>query len=947
MRNENSKIQIPNVDKEYTQRTADALLASLQADIILLNAGAGYGKTQALANYVRHFPGKSAWYSINGTDNDLMSFIQNLTESIQCALGISCFDFHQFAPLLENIDTAMEQLVVWLDEQVDFINVILDDFQEITNPDIFNLLEILIETMDNHMRLFIVEKRSQPPFFDKYMDNGRAVSLGMEELRFHPQEISALLKNIGESNEQWAKVICDCTEGWPVGVRQIVQQLCSQKKNATMETLKTICDKLEASDYFMTKVYRMLPYDIQTFLKKTAVLDYMTASICNKVAGIHNSESMLRYLVNENLFVQTLGDVSSLCRYHSIFQRFLLSQTTLEEQQEALRTAAYFLLKTTDKIQAAEYACRSGDADIVQAVIETVGDSMLEERLYGTLERWFTFLETERSSLSPKTRFLYGKYLMALGQHQEAGRQITEAGKAFYEEGRLSDYQKVLLFAASAKRKAGNPLQANQYLEQARQETGAAWGENAAAICTEQIKIQCCLHQFDEAAKLLLTYMGQGLPVQGNEFLSAASQILLPQVQAETAGGTPNNLQLEGIPEGFLLRNCILAEQLKTAYLCGDWNSTRQAARTIIQSSRHETLQTAAAWQILAVLSWDGGDYRKAIEQSQMGADFLLKNHVWNLELSAKHRQILSQIHSIHQNITDTRCLLPQKNDTKLQGTKETGKINIRCMGGFLVFLPGCSGQELKWRTKKARELFAYLFHLQGQSVSREVIIELLWPEAGTKSAIALFHTTLYSIRQSFQQEGLEELISYEKKMYSLNMQLVDSDLADLSAYLKDKNLWEREPERIMQLYPGSYMGNSGYLWSYAKAKELDDSCLAALKRGADTRASQDRFEDAIPFLQRMLEADPYNEETVSRLISCLYESGRQSEAKQQYDHMQKLYQEDLELDFSRSFKEIVERSHAWKTTAVTGNFSTTYASGEPMPAGRKKALPPQKIGTK
>ena len=184
--------------------------------------------------------------------------------------------------------------------------------------------------------------------------------------------------------------------------------------------------------------------------------------------------------------------------------------------------------------------------------------------------------------------------------------------------------------------------------------------------------------------------------MQGNEFLSAASQILLPQVQAETAGGTPNNLQLEGIPEGFLLRNCILAEQLKTAYLCGDWNSTRQAARTIIQSSRHETLQTAAAWQILAVLSWDGGDYRKAIEQSQMGADFLLKNHVWNLELSAKHRQILSQIHSIHQNITDTRCLLPQKNDTKLQGTKETGKINIRCMGGFLVFLPGCSGQELK-----------------------------------------------------------------------------------------------------------------------------------------------------------------------------------------------------------------------------------------------------------
>lgn len=85
--NENSKIQIPNVDRDYTERAIDSLLSSLQADIILLNAGAGYGKTQALANYVRHFSGKSAWYSLSGTDNDLMSFIQNFTEAVCQAMG--------------------------------------------------------------------------------------------------------------------------------------------------------------------------------------------------------------------------------------------------------------------------------------------------------------------------------------------------------------------------------------------------------------------------------------------------------------------------------------------------------------------------------------------------------------------------------------------------------------------------------------------------------------------------------------------------------------------------------------------------------------------------------------------------------------------------------------------------------------------------------------------
>lgn len=919
MKNENNKIQVPNVDREYTRRLADDLLSSQQADVILLNAGAGYGKTQALANYVRQSTGKSAWYSISATDNDLMSFIQNFTKSIQYALEISEPDFSVSVPLLENIDIVMEQLIVWLDARIDYIHIIFDDFQEISNPDIFNLLDILLETMEQKIRLFIVQKRSLPSFFDKYIESGRALSLGMEELRFKPAEISTFLENIGEHNEQWAKLIYDCTEGWPVGVAQIMQQLRQHKKYATIETIKDICDRLEVSDYFMTKVYKMLPFDIQTFLKRTAVLDYMTAPVCNKAAGIYNSESMLRYLVNENLFVQTLGEVSSLYRYHSIFQRFLLSQTTPEERQDSLRTAAYFLLKTDDKIQAAEYACRGKAFDIVQAVIEVSGDSMLEDRLFATLERWFAFLDENSCELTSKSRFIYGKYLMALGQDAEANRQITQAGKAFYEEGRLQDYQKVLLFASSAKRKAGELLQAELYLKQAQQEMEPSRKEQAQALYREQIKIKCCLHQLKEAAKLLTSYKQQGFGFEEDIFMEAAQQILTteahPEKRYETSATEtvldktaqiPCNIQLEGIPEGFLLRNCILAEQMKDAYLCADYKTAKQTAKSIIHSSAHETLQTAAAWEILSVLSWDDGNYRKAVEQSKMGNAFLQKNRIGNLGLTAKHQQILNEIHSIHRNAADTRLLLPQKTDGELTSPHKSGKITIRCMDCFSVFLPGSEKQELKWRTKKARELFAYLFHLQGRSVSREDIIELLWPDTTSKSAIALFHTTLYSIRQPFMQEGLEDIISYEKKKYSLNMKLVDSDLQELSSYLKNKNLWAQKPEQIMQLYPGSYMGNSGYLWSYGMAKELENSYLAVLKTGAATRTSQNQYQAALPFLQRMLEADPYNEEIVSQLILCLYKSGKQSEAKQQYDRMQKLYREDLELDFNISFKEIV-----------------------------------------
>lgn len=93
MEKERSKIQIPNVDREYIERPVDILLVSFQERVIVLNAGAGYGKTQVLANYVHQCNVRSAWYSLSETDNDLMSFIRNFTKSVQNAQSGGTDDF--------------------------------------------------------------------------------------------------------------------------------------------------------------------------------------------------------------------------------------------------------------------------------------------------------------------------------------------------------------------------------------------------------------------------------------------------------------------------------------------------------------------------------------------------------------------------------------------------------------------------------------------------------------------------------------------------------------------------------------------------------------------------------------------------------------------------------------------------------------------------------------
>lgn len=234
MEKERSKIQIPNVDREYIERPVDILLVSFQERVIVLNAGAGYGKTQVLANYVHQCNVRSAWYSLSETDNDLMSFIRNFTKSVQNAQSGGTDDFKVSVSEREDLDILMERLVVWLDKWVESLNIVLDDFQEINNPDIFNLLDVLIETMSEKIRFFVVEKRSIPPFLEDYINSRTAVCIGTEDLKFEPPEIEILLRNENllesSAEKQASEIIYSCTEGWLAGIVQIILQLRRQRK---------------------------------------------------------------------------------------------------------------------------------------------------------------------------------------------------------------------------------------------------------------------------------------------------------------------------------------------------------------------------------------------------------------------------------------------------------------------------------------------------------------------------------------------------------------------------------------------------------------------------------------------------------------------------------------------------------------------------------------------
>src|SRR5947207_77991 len=109
----------------------------------------------------------------------------------------------------------------------------------------------------------------------------------------------------------------------------------------------------------------------------------------------------------------------------------------------------------------------------------------------------------------------------------------------------------------------------------------------------------------------------------------------------------------------------------------------------------------------------------------------------------------------------------------------------VRLFGG----LRAQRGEQVitRFKTQKVASLFAYLaFHLR-QAHSREILIELLWPESDTPTLRNSLSVALSSLRNQFEPPGIPQgtVIRADRFSVSLNPVTVATDVAAFEQVLK------------------------------------------------------------------------------------------------------------------------------------------------------------------
>jgi len=233
--------------------------------------------------------------------------------------------------------------------------------------------------------------------------------------------------------------------------------------------------------------------------------------------------------------------------------------------------------------------------------------------------------------------------------------------------------------------------------------------------------------------------------------------------------------------------------------------------------------------------------------------------------------------------------------------------LTIRLLG---VPEASIAGVPLVLHHQKARALLYYLA-ASGRSHTRDHLAALLWSESAESNARHSLRSSLYLMRQALSIQGANEMLIGEGDLVYLKL---DHDACDITHF---RRLLAEGSEHALAeaatLYRGPLLQDFTLTdaplfegWARSEANALRQAYFGALQRLASWAERRQAWEEAINYLQRIVQLDSLFEEAQQRLIGLYMHTGAIGQALRQYQQFEIELQQELGLTPSRETQDLV-----------------------------------------
>ncbi|MEN6490287.1 MAG: response regulator [Smithella sp.] len=230
---------------------------------------------------------------------------------------------------------------------------------------------------------------------------------------------------------------------------------------------------------------------------------------------------------------------------------------------------------------------------------------------------------------------------------------------------------------------------------------------------------------------------------------------------------------------------------------------------------------------------------------------------------------------------------------TSAAGEHRLLKLQIRCFGRFQM---GWEGREpIKWRIEKAKELFAFLLQNHNRNITRDELLDKLWPEDNPEHAVKQLYNGIYYIRKALDSYGIDRELMSIDNTYNLKLGPVGWDVQRFGE-LFEKNPQDRleDMEEMKALYGGDYLESELYPWSDFERERLAKLYEQVIIKLASKYMEANKYDRAEEILLQAYDKNPYFEDITGLLLRLYQRTDNKSMAVRHFNTYSDLLRKEL-----------------------------------------------------
>ena len=375
--------------------------------LVLVVGGAGFGKTTAVSQWLRHDKRSTAWLTASAEHNDPVVLLADLVRVLdefeplepraKQRLAAVTIDFSSvILPRLEEAVSARGRPFV----------LVIDDAHRLQRRVVWHLMQSLVESVPVGSQVVLISRTEPELPLGRMRADRRVRTVTIGQLALNRVETGTLFEASGATlPEHVVDDLWQRTEGWPVAVYLATLAMRDAAPEDLIETASRFAgDDRLVVEYVREELLESLPRRLRTFLVHVSILDELDAHACDALLERDDSARFLEDAARSMPLLMPIDRSNSSFRMHQLMRdslRLLLSRQDPGLSVRLHERAAHWYASVGQLDRAVQHLLLTDDPDAIDGAIWRAAPVFVATGRTATVSRWLERFSAEQRATRP------------------------------------------------------------------------------------------------------------------------------------------------------------------------------------------------------------------------------------------------------------------------------------------------------------------------------------------------------------------------------------------------------------------------------------------------------------------------------------------------------------------------------------------------------------------